>query len=82
MRSLWRVLALQWLGADGSKALTGESAILDGVLGERHPRDAFSVRRDSQVSRHALMVTDPAPGLDPGNTAEEALSSESPGHSS
>jgi hypothetical protein len=25
MRSLWRVLALQWLGGEGSEALTGDS---------------------------------------------------------
>ena len=29
MRSLWRVLALQWLGGDGSEALTGDSTVLD-----------------------------------------------------
>ena len=31
MRSLWRMLALQWLGGDGSEALTGDSAILEGL---------------------------------------------------
>ena len=31
MRSLWRILALQWLGGDGSEALTGDSAILEGL---------------------------------------------------
>jgi hypothetical protein len=31
MRSLWRILALQWLGGDGSEALTEDSAILEGL---------------------------------------------------
>jgi hypothetical protein len=31
MRSLWRILALQWLRGDGSEALTGDSTILEGL---------------------------------------------------
>ena len=31
MRSLWRILALQWLGGDGSEALTADSTILEGL---------------------------------------------------
>jgi hypothetical protein len=31
MRSLWRIPALQWLGGDGSEALTEDSAILEGL---------------------------------------------------
>jgi hypothetical protein len=31
MRSLWRILALQWLKGDGSEALTADSAILEGL---------------------------------------------------
>ena len=31
MRSLWRILALQWLGGDGSEALTRDSTILEGL---------------------------------------------------
>jgi hypothetical protein len=31
MRSLWRILALQWLRGDGSQALTEDSAILEGL---------------------------------------------------
>jgi hypothetical protein len=31
MRSLWRILAVQWLGGDGSEALTGDSTILEGL---------------------------------------------------
>ena len=79
MRSLWRILALQWLGGEGSEALTGDSAILEGLLEDARTTDAFDVRREPQVSRQAMMVTDPAPVLDPENTAEEALRSGSPG---
>ena len=78
MRSLWRILALQWLGGDGSEALTGESAILEGLLGEGQPLAAFDIRREPQVSRQAMMVMDPEPPLDPGNAAEGALRSGSP----
>ena len=31
MRSLWRILALEWLGGDGTEALTGDSTILEGL---------------------------------------------------
>ncbi len=31
MRSLWRILALQWLGGEGSEALTADSAVLEGL---------------------------------------------------
>ena len=79
MRSLWRILALQWLGGDGSEALTGDSAILEGLLGERRPMAAFDVRREPQVSRQAMIVTSPEPLSDPGIPTEEALRSASPG---
>jgi hypothetical protein len=81
MRSLWRILALQWLGGDGSEALTGDSAILEGLLygGDARPMRAFDVRREPQVSRQAIMVTDPEPRWDPENEAEETLRWGSPG---
>jgi hypothetical protein len=81
MRSLWRILALQWLGGDGSEALTGDSAILEGFLygGDAQPMRAFDVRRDPQVSRRAMMVTDPQPRWDPENQTEEILRLGSPG---
>ena len=78
MRSLWRILAQQWLGGDVSEALTGESAILEGLLGERLPMAAFDVRREPQVSRQAMMVTAREPRPDPEIPAEEAARSESP----
>jgi hypothetical protein len=60
MRSLWRTLALRWLGGDGSDALTGDLAILEGLLlaGKRPQTGPFDVRRDSLVSRRAIMVPD------------------------
>ncbi len=78
MRSLWRIFALQWLGGDGSEALTGDSAILEGLLEDARPMNAFNVRREPQVSRHAIMVTGPAPVPDPEIAEEEALRSGSP----
>jgi hypothetical protein len=80
MRSLWRILALQWLGGDGSEALTGDSAILEGLLygGEARPTGAFDVRRELQVSRQAMMATGPEP-LSDLEIPEEALRSGSPG---
>ena len=79
MRSLWRILVLQWLGGDGSEALTGESAILEGLLGEERPMAAFEVRREPQVSRQAMIVTGPEPRSDPEIRMEETLRSGSPG---
>jgi hypothetical protein len=79
MRSLWRILALRWLGGDGSEALTGDSAILEGLLGEGRPIGAFDVRREPQVSRQAIMVMGPEPRSDPQIATEEALHSASPG---
>ena len=78
MRSLWRILALQWLKGDGSEALTGDSAILEGLLEDTRPMGAFDVRREPQVSRHAMMVTGAALLPDPEIPAEEALRSGSP----
>lgn len=82
MRSLWRIIALQWLGGDGSEALTGESAILEGLLGDGPAMAAFDVRREPQVSRQAMMATDPEPRSDPEILTEEALRSGSPGRCS
>ena len=80
MRSLWRVLALEWLGGDGSEALTGDSAILEGLLrADPWPTRAFDVRREPQVSRQAMVSLGMPPGpqrsLNPEPPAEEALRS-------
>jgi hypothetical protein len=80
MRSLWRVLALEWLGGDGSEALTGDSAILEGLLrGDPWPTRTFDVRREPQVSRQAMvslgMLPSPQRSINPELPAEEALRS-------
>ena len=57
MRSLWRTLALQWLGGDGSQALAGDSTVLQSLLsGEpAQTTPAFDGRREPGVSQRALM---------------------------
>jgi hypothetical protein len=63
MRSLWRILALEWLGGSGSEALTEASTIAEslpsGLSGE-HARvvSVFDVRRQPGVSHRALMSPD------------------------
>jgi hypothetical protein len=63
MRSLWRMLALQWLGGEGSEALTGDSTVLDMLLFGEHARaaQAFDVQRRAGVSHQAMM----SPHADP-----------------
>ena len=39
MRSLWRMLALRWLGGHGSEALAGNSTMLEALMsGEERRR--------------------------------------------
>ena len=80
MRSLWRILALRWLGGDGSEALTGDSTVLEGLLygGDPRPMRAFDVRRDLQVSHQAMMVWGPQRPCNLEMGAEEALRPGSP----
>jgi hypothetical protein len=75
MRSLWRMLALRWLGGDGSEALTGDSAILEGLLlgGRERPMRTFDVRREPQVSRRPILLPDPERPFDPEIGPQEAL---------
>ena len=48
MRSLWRLMALRWLGGEGSEALTGDSALLNLLpSGEAGP--VFHVVRDPRA---------------------------------
>ncbi len=55
MRSLWRMIALRWLGGQGSEALTDDSALLDLLtIGESAPPIGFEVSRRSGVSHHAM----------------------------
>jgi hypothetical protein len=60
MRSLWRILALQWLGGEGSDALTGETIVRDMLLFGEHTRvlQTFNVTRRSGVSHQAMMSPD------------------------
>jgi hypothetical protein len=80
MRSLWRILALQWLGGDGSEALTADSTILEGVArgADERPMHTFEVRREPQASRYAMTLPDPDRPLDPEVAAQEALRAGSP----
>jgi hypothetical protein len=75
MRSLWRTLALRWLGGDGSEALTGDSAILEGLLlgANQRTTETFDVRREPRVSARAMMLPNPERLFDPEIRAEEVL---------
>jgi len=79
MRSLWRTLALQWLGGKGSEALTADSAILDMLSGE-HTRamHVFEVQRAAGVSHQAMMSPYAEQQTDGEAALEEALRSELP----
>jgi hypothetical protein len=81
MRSLWRILALQWLGGHGSEALTGDAAILEGLMysEDTRPMSVFDVRREPQVARQAIIVPDPGRRVDPEISKDEALRSGSSG---
>ena len=55
MRSLWRIIAVRWLGGQGSVALTDDSGLLDLLpIGERAQPIGFAVTRQSGVSHHAM----------------------------
>ena len=56
MRSLWRQIALRWLGGQGSEALIEDSALIDLLMIEEsaHASLAFEVRRQSGVSHLAM----------------------------
>ncbi len=55
MRSLWRILALQWLGGGGSEALTEDSTILEGL-----PYGGNVRCRDDRADRVQLESSDDA----------------------
>jgi hypothetical protein len=76
MRSLWRTLALQWLGGEGSEALSADSAILDKMFGE-HARTmhAFDVQRAAAVSHRAMMSASADQRPDAEAAPDEALRS-------
>jgi hypothetical protein len=67
MRSLWRILALQWLGGVGSEVLTAGSTVLEALVsGEYEPaKPSFTMRREPDVSHGAMMSPRAERGLDP-----------------
>jgi len=81
MRSLWRILALRWLGGEGSEALTGDSTVLESLMFGEHARamHAFDVRRAPEVSHHAMMSPGAECRSDPETASEEVLRSGLPG---
>jgi hypothetical protein len=81
MRSLWRILALQWLGGEGSEALTGDSTVLESLMSGEHARamHAFEVRRTPEVFHHAMMSRGGECRSDPETASEEVLRSGLPG---
>jgi hypothetical protein len=55
MRSLWRFMASQWLGGDGSEMLAGDSAPLDSpLIAQAVP--AFHIIRDQRACASALVT--------------------------
>jgi hypothetical protein len=63
MRSLWRFMASQWLGGEGSEVLTGDSALLDLLLPEQ-PVPAFRMRREQQACIPVLAAASVPGGAD------------------
>jgi hypothetical protein len=56
MRSLWRDLAVAWLGGEGSEALMADSEWLDRfALAPETPPPAVLVTRIDRVSHRALL---------------------------
>jgi len=69
MGSLWRDLALRWLGGKGSEALAGAT----------RPESTFDVRREAGGSRHAEMSSQaPHPTPLPASGAREPAIIRSP----
>jgi hypothetical protein len=79
MRSLWRMLALQWLGGEGSEALARDSDVLDMLTGE-HKRaiDAFDIQRIAGISHQAMMSSSVDPCPNPEIASQEARPTQSP----
>ena len=61
MRSLWRTLALRWLGGEGSAGLTEDSPVLDAIFADQDRAvSSFDVQRTAGVSHQAMI----SPGAD------------------
>lgn len=59
MRSMWRVLALQWLDGEASEALAADSAVLETFLSagdQAQSPPAFDVRRVPGISHRAMIA--------------------------
>jgi hypothetical protein len=56
MRSLWRILALQWLGGEASESLTGESEILELLMSDEHAArtQVYDVQPAAGISHQAM----------------------------
>src|SRR5579871_5913453 len=64
MRSLWKSLAVRWLGGRASEALVGEITPLELLLSEAAPTaPTFAVRRLAAVSPRALLAQQPRAAL-------------------
>src|SRR5579883_1415012 len=64
MRSLWKSLAVRWLGGRASEALVGEITPLELLLSEAAPTaPTFAVRRLAAVSPRALLPQQPPAAL-------------------
>ena len=75
MRSLWRLLALQWLNGKGSEALAGDSVVLETLLSlgkHAQPALTFDVRRIPGVSHRVMMAQAVERPSDPEIALDEA----------
>jgi hypothetical protein len=80
MRSLWRRLALQWLGGEGSAALTEESAVLDMIFAEpARATQVFDVERTAGASHRTVSSPGDVQRPETENGSEPALPLGSPG---
>ncbi len=75
MRSLWRNLALQWLGGEGSETLAGDSAFFDLLSLREHDErlQAIEVRREPAVSHRAMASLLGSPETQPDQDLVAAL---------
>lgn len=81
MRSLWRILAVQWLGGEASEALTRDSTVLESLFfgKDARPNGAFDVQREAGVSHQAMMSPGPERRLDVEIASGEVLRRRLPG---
>jgi hypothetical protein len=56
MPSLWRIMAVRWLGGGASEALTGDVVLRDLLMPADPVTTSFQVRRTSEVSHRATTL--------------------------